>query len=121
MSERVYICPKNLYPRPVRWRAGFLMTAPPEHKSALILRHVRDGLGTSCLADAGFTGNQYKLTVGLQACGPNAARKYVKFAFSPHDRPMSRHRRAWCVWTTTDVAALCRRFAGAGAMVLFRL
>jgi hypothetical protein len=38
------------------------MATPPKHESALILRHVRERLGTACLADSGLTGYQYQLT-----------------------------------------------------------
>jgi hypothetical protein len=57
------------------------MATPPKHKSALILGHLREGLGTACLPDSGLAGYQYKLTSARKH--PVKRRpKYIKFARS---------------------------------------
>jgi hypothetical protein len=61
------------------------MTTPPEHESALILRHLRKRLGTPCLADSGLTGYQYKLTSARKHAVKRRA-KYIKFARPTDDR-----------------------------------
>src|ERR1700722_11591087 len=92
------------------------MTASPEHKSALILRHVRDGLGASCLADPGFTGYQHQLASTCKHAVKGCP-KYVKFAFSPTiGRCPATGERA-CL-DHHDVLAFAGASTGAGATVL---
>ena len=55
------IRPKNLYPRPVRRRPGFLMATPPKHESALILCQLRKRFSAAGLADPGLPGDEHQL------------------------------------------------------------
>ena len=83
----VDIGPKDLYPRQVRRRPAFLTATPPKHQSALILRHVRECLGTTRLADSGFTGDQNQLT-STRKHAVKRCPEYVKFARPTDDRSM---------------------------------
>src|ERR1700741_3967913 len=55
------IGPKDLYPRPVRRRSGFFMTAPPKHQSALIFGQLRKCLSATSLADPRLPGYEHHL------------------------------------------------------------
>src|SRR6266567_3620239 len=43
---------QDLDPRPIRWGAAFFATASPQNQGSLVLRHVRQYLGTMSLADS---------------------------------------------------------------------
>src|SRR5579863_9920823 len=83
---------KDLYPRPVRGRPGFLMATPPEHERALVLGGLRDGLRTAGLADPGLSRNQDYLTPAREHAAERGATK-VQFARATNDESMRTFNR----------------------------